>query len=333
MQYLDPNRISVNQYVEGVTGSDLSMLAQAISLIESSRAGDNALKIQVLEEILPKTGKALKVGITGAPGVGKSTFIEALGLLLINLGYKLAILTVDPSSQRSRGSILGDKTRMEKLSRSTKVFIRPSAAGSSLGGVAHHTRESILLLESAGYDIILVETVGVGQSETQVRNMVDYFLLLMIPGAGDELQGLKKGIIEMSDGLVITQADGENLNRARQTQVTYRNALHYLSPTTNHWQPQVFTCSALENTGIEQIWNNIEEYRNQMDVSGYLEQQRQNQRIVWLDECLKSAVTRYFQQTKQGAGDFGSLKKQVLNGEMLPNKAAEIVLNKLSKRS
>ncbi|GJM30915.1 MAG: ATPase/protein kinase [Cyclobacteriaceae bacterium] len=329
MQYLDPNRVSADQYINGVLEGDLVMLARALSLIESSRIADTSLKLRVLEGILPKTGNALRVGITGAPGVGKSTFIEELGLMLVEKGYKLAILTIDPSSQRSRGSILGDKTRMDKLSKSDSAFIRPTAAGSSLGGVAQHTRESILLCEAAGYNVVFVETVGVGQSEIQVRNIVDYFLLLMISGAGDELQGLKKGVMEMADGLAITKVDGENIHKAKLTQTTFQNALQYLVPASSEWQPKVFTCSAFNKTGIEDIWDNVEQYFQQMKDNGYLEHQRQNQRLIWLDDCMRSEITRHFQQINKDEGSFERLKGQVQKGTILPNRAVVQIIEQL----
>ncbi len=303
-------------------------LAKALSLMESSRSIDEPLKTTVLEGILHKTGNSFKIGITGAPGVGKSTFIEALGLMLAGKGYKLAVLTIDPSSRRSGGSILGDKTRMEKLANTPGTFIRPSASGNNLGGLALHTRESILLCEAAGYDIILVETVGVGQSEVQVRDLVDYCLLLLISGAGDELQGLKKGIVEMADGLVINKADGDNLQEAKLTQASFQNALHYLLPGQNQWQPKVFTCSSLLKVGLEDIWSNIELYRQQMQTSGYLDELRKEQRAIWMDDCIGLTIKRQL-NLNEHEDLIGQLKAQVKEGTLLPNKAAEVILEKL----
>ena len=321
--------MSADDYIDGVLSGNKVFLSKALSLAESTLQSDMELKQAVLEGVLPKTGQAIRLGITGAPGVGKSTFIEALGLLLLKMGYQPAVLTVDPSSQRSQGSILGDKTRMEQLSRSEKAFIRPSAAGKSLGGVAHHTRESILLCEAAGFDVVIVETVGVGQSEVEVRNMVDYFMLLLLAGAGDELQGIKKGIVEMADSLVINKADGDNLQLALQAQTVYQNALHFLNPANSEWSPPVFTCSAKNNEGIDQIWANVETYIRQMKANGYLEYQRQQQRLLWMEDCIKQAISRYLGPNKSDASDIESLRKQVKQGNLLPGKAAEIVLQQL----
>ena len=328
MQYLEPNKISADQYVQGVLEGDLVILAKALSLMESSRPVDEQLKVKVLERILPKTGNSFKIGITGAPGVGKSTFIEALGLMLSGKSYKLAVLTIDPSSRRSGGSILGDKTRMEKLANTPGTFIRPSASGNNLGGLALHTRESILLCEAAGYDIVLVETVGVGQSEVEVRDLVDYCLLLLISGAGDELQGLKKGIVELADGLAINKADGDNLQEARLTQTSFQNALHYLLPGQNQWQPKVFTCSSVLNTGVDDIWSDIELYRQQMQSSGYLDKMRKEQRAIWMDDCINQAIDRHLKFNENNSL-ISQLKEQVEEGSLLPNKAAEVVLEKL----
>lgn len=328
MQYLEPNKITADQYVNGVLDGNLVLLAKALSLMESSRPVDVPLKMAVLEGILHKTGSSFKIGITGAPGVGKSTFIEALGLILAGKGYKLAVLTIDPSSKRSGGSILGDKTRMEKLASTPGTFIRPSASGSNLGGLALHTRESILLCEAAGYDIILVETVGVGQSEVQVRDLVDYCLLLLISGAGDELQGLKKGIVEVADGLAINKADGDNFQETKLTQAAFQNALHYLLPGQNRWQPKVFTCSSLQKTGLEDIWKDIELYRQQMQTSGYLDELREQQRLIWMDDCIGLAIKRRLNLNEQ-EGLIKQLKEKVKDGTLLPDKAAEVVIEKL----
>jgi LAO/AO transport system kinase len=330
MQYFGENRISADQFVEGILSGDKVHLSKALSLVESSRDSDLSLKLSVLEGIFHKSGNAIRIGITGAPGVGKSTFIEALGSLLLSRGLKLAVLTIDPTSQRSHGSILGDKTRMAQLSKSENAFIRPSAAGRNLGGVAHHTRESILICEAAGFEVVIVETVGVGQSEIEVRKMVDFFLLLLIPGAGDELQGIKKGIVEIADCLAINKADGENLSKARQAQATYQNALHFLTPVNSKWEPKVFTCSALENQGLEQIWSNVESYLEQMKANGNLEQQRAQQRISWMEDCIRQAISRQLRLSEEQAGGFEQLKNEVEAGKILPNTAAELVMQKLA---
>ena len=329
MQYFGANRISADQFIEGILSGDKVHLSKALSLVESSRDTDLSLKLSVLEGIFHKYGNSIRIGITGAPGVGKSTFIEALGLLLLSLGKKVAVLTIDPTSQRSQGSILGDKTRMAQLSKSEYAFIRPSAAGRSLGGVAHHTRESILICEAAGFDVVIVETVGVGQSEIEVRNMVDFFLLLLMPGAGDELQGIKKGIVEMADSLVINKADGEYQTKAQQAQSTYQNALHFLTPVKSEWEPKVFTCSALENRGLEQIWSDVESFMNQMETNGYLEQQRAQQLISWMEDCIKLAISRQLKRSGPLTGGYEQLKNEVEAGKILPNRAAELILQNL----
>jgi LAO/AO transport system kinase len=329
MQYFEENRISAEQYANGILAGNKVYLSKALSLVESSRESDLPLKHEVLTRLLSASGKSIRIGITGAPGVGKSTFIEALGLQLLAHGHRLAILTIDPSSQRSQGSILGDKTRMEQLSKSEHAFIRPSAAGSSLGGVAHHTRESILICEAAGFDVVIVETVGVGQSEIQVRNMVDFFLLLLIPGAGDELQGIKKGIVEMADALVINKADEENQLKAKQAQVIYQNALHFLTPASSQWEPQVFTCSALNKQGLEQIWANVESFKEQMLANGYLEHQRAQQRLIWMEDCIKTAIARQLKPGEEHADELEMLRNEVEAGKLLPNSAAEMVLQRL----
>ena len=247
-------KLTLEQYTNGIVQGNRVVLGQAITLIESSLADDQILAGQLLEAILNKTGNAIRIGITGVPGVGKSTLIEALGNHIITLGKKIAVLTVDPSSQLTKGSILGDKTRMEDLSKNPMAFIRPSASGSVLGGVANKTREVMLLCEASGYDVIIIETVGVGQSEVEVKSMTDFFLLLMLAGAGDELQGIKKGIMEMADGLAITKADGDNIQQATAAQSEYQHALHLYPTPASGWNPNVLTCSALTGTGIDEIW-------------------------------------------------------------------------------
>lgn len=284
-------RLSVEQYEHGIIAGDRIILAKAITLIESNREEDTALASQVLERIMHRSGNSIRIGITGVPGVGKSSFIETFGEVVIGMGKKLAVLTVDPSSQVTKGSILGDKTRMERLSKNPMAFIRPSASGNTLGGVAHATREALMLCEAAGFDVILIETVGVGQSETTVKSMVDFFLLLMLAGAGDELQGIKKGIIEMADALVITKADGDNVKRATEAQAEYQHALHVLAPLQSGWMPKVLTCSAHEHRGIEEIWKLIIHYTEQMQASGFLAENRKQQMLHWFatyfDELLK----------------------------------------------
>ncbi|MBL0742360.1 methylmalonyl Co-A mutase-associated GTPase MeaB [Chryseolinea lacunae] len=277
-------------YTEGILAGNRVVLGQAITLIESTRPDDQALSAQLLSAIGPNTGGAIRVGITGVPGVGKSTFIEALGLSLAEQQKKIAVLTVDPSSPLTRGSILGDKTRMEELSKHPNGFIRPSASGNALGGVAHKTREAMLLCEAAGFDVIIIETVGVGQSEVAVKNMVDFFLLLMLAGAGDELQGIKKGIMEMADAIVITKAEGDNFSRAQEARADYQHALHLFPPPASGWTPRVLTSSALTGEGIEATWKLIEEHHHQTTTSGHLDLNRKHQNVAWFQEYFKDVL-------------------------------------------
>lgn len=287
--------LTVEEYVAGVRGGDRSILARAITLIESNAPAHIALAQEVLRELLPYTGGSLRVGITGVPGVGKSTFIEALGTMLCDRGHRVAVLAVDPSSSISRGSILGDKTRMERLARHPNAYIRPSPTGGSLGGVARKSRETLLVCEAAGFDIILVETVGVGQSEVAVRGMVDFFLLLMLAGAGDELQGIKKGIIELADALLITKADGDNRTRALAAQAEYTHALRYLTPATEGWRPRAYICSAQTGEGIAEIWGEIERFRDQTTASGVFAARRREQARDWVYTMIEDHLrSRFF---------------------------------------
>jgi LAO/AO transport system kinase len=287
--------LTVEEYVTGVRSGDRSILARAITLIESNAPAHISLAQEVLRELLPYTGGALRVGITGVPGVGKSTFIEALGTMLCDRGHRVAVLAVDPSSSISRGSILGDKTRMERLARHPNAYIRPSPTGGSLGGVARKSRETLLVCEAAGFDIILVETVGVGQSEIAVRGMVDFFLLLMLAGAGDELQGIKKGIIELADALLITKADGDNRTRALAAQAEYTHALRYLTPATEGWRPRAYICSAQTGEGIAEIWREIERFRDETTASGVFAARRRDQARDWVYTLIEDHLrTRFF---------------------------------------
>jgi LAO/AO transport system kinase len=287
--------LTVEEYVAGVRSGDRSILARAITLIESNAPAHISLAQEVLRELLPYTGGALRVGITGVPGVGKSTFIEALGTMLCDCGHRVAVLAVDPSSSISRGSILGDKTRMERLARHPNAYIRPSPTGGSLGGVARKSRETLLVCEAAGFDIILVETVGVGQSEIAVRGMVDFFLLLMLAGAGDELQGIKKGIIELADALLITKADGDNRTRALAAQAEYTHALRYLTPATEGWRPRAYICSAQTGEGIAEIWREIERFRDETTASGVFAARRRDQARDWVYTLIEDHLrTRFF---------------------------------------
>ena len=287
------SRLSPNQYFEGIMDGDRMILSRAITLVESTLRSDQVLADELIEMILPHTGKSRRIGITGVPGVGKSTFIESFGQLLIRNEERIAILTIDPTSSKSHGSILGDKTRMEELTRHDQVYIRPTAAGNALGGVANATREAMLICEAAGYSTIIIETVGVGQSETTVRNMVDFFLLLMLAGAGDELQGIKKGIMEMADAIAITKADGQNVKEADKAKKAYENALHLFPPNENGWICEVITTSALKNSGFNKTLEIIEAYFNHMQHTGELEQLRSRQRVQWLNDLIQ-----YLQMTK-----------------------------------
>ncbi len=288
---------STDDLVNGLLSGNRILLSKAITLIESSLQEDQVQAGELLNAITPKIGKSIRVGITGVPGVGKSTFIESLGTLITSKGYKLAVLTIDPTSQRSKGSILGDKTRMEELAKNPNAFIRPSASGGALGGVASRTRESIMLCEAAGFNFIIVETVGVGQSEVAVKNMVDFFLLLMLAGAGDELQGIKKGIMEMADGLVINKADGDNIKNAIRAKSEYQQALHLFPPTDSGWVVPVLTCSSILNTGTGEVLEMILKYHSDTKKSGFFEQQRSDQAKSWMheyfDHLLKMDLIKY----------------------------------------
>jgi LAO/AO transport system kinase len=281
---LNTSRLRPEEYKNGILAGDRLVLARAITLIESVLPGDISLAGEVLDAILPHTGKSLRIGITGAPGVGKSTFIEAFGKILIGGGKKVAVLTIDPTSPVTGGSILGDKTRMHRLAKDPDAFIRPSPSGHTLGGVSNQTREAILLCEAAGFDTIIVETVGTGQSEIAIKSMVDFFLLLMQPGSGDELQGIKKGIVEMADAIAVTKADGENLDKARATQSDFQQAQHLQQPQPSGWMTKVVMCSAIELTGLAAIGNLIEEHKSKLSASGHFEANRKRQHTAWFRE-------------------------------------------------
>nr|WP_321467500.1 methylmalonyl Co-A mutase-associated GTPase MeaB [uncultured Desulfobulbus sp.] len=287
-------QLTAQEFADGVRRGERAVLGRAITLVESNAAHHVEKAQEVLKILLPFTGNSIRVGITGVPGVGKSTFIESFGCHLIEQGHKVAVLAVDPSSSISGGSILGDKTRMERLSRDERCFIRPSPAGTTLGGVARKTRETMLVCEAAGFDVILIETVGVGQSETTVRSMVDFFLLLMLAGAGDELQGIKKGIMELADALVINKADGKNKLFAETARAEYERAMHYLQPSTEGWTSHAFTCSAMTNEGIDNIWKVIGKYREITNKSGVFERHRKEQNIKWVHDMVDDHLRSLF---------------------------------------
>ena len=311
-------------YIDGLRAGDRLVLSRAITLVESQLTADQALAQAVLEGVLPYLPQtSVRVGITGVPGVGKSTFIEAFGTHLTSLGKQLAVLAIDPTSQRSGGSILGDKTRMESLSMNPLAYIRPSPAGDSLGGVAHRTRETMLLCEAAGFDLILIETVGVGQSETLVHGMVDFFLLLMLAGAGDELQGMKRGIMELADALAITKADGDNAPAANRARLEYQNALHLFPPTSTGWQPPVTTCSAFNGMGISDLWTMIEQHQALLTASGRKLDNRQRQALDWFRTLLRQRIERQFFSQAGILDQLQATERQVIAGEILPTQAVQ----------
>lgn len=280
-------RLEAHVYTEGILAKDRVVLSQAITLVESRLASDNLLAEEVINRIIPHTGNSLRIGITGVPGVGKSTFIETFGKFLTSRGKRLAVLTIDPSSQRTKGSILGDKTRMELLANDPNAYIRPSASGNTLGGIHSKTRETMLLCEAAGFDVIIIETVGVGQSETSVKGIVDFFLLLMLANAGDELQGIKRGIMEMADAIAINKADGDNIPGSKMAARAYQNALHMFPPNSNEWVPKVLTCSAVKSAGMEEIWNLITDFEALTKSNGWFRKNRQSQNLSWMEETIK----------------------------------------------
>ncbi len=287
-------RAPVEELLEGVTGGDRGALSRAITLAESRRPDDQAQAQELIAAVLPKTGNAQRVGITGVPGAGKSTAIESLGLMLIEGGHRVAVLVIDPSSSRTGGSILGDKTRMQGLSMNQDAFIRPSPAGGVLGGVARKTREAMLLCEAAGYDVILVESVGVGQSEAELAELVDSLCLLLVPGAGDELQGIKRGIMELADLIVVNKADGDRIPMAKRARGDYRQALRMLPPSTPGWETPVLIASATEKTGLTELWQTIEEHRALLEESGLLQERRLRQQLRWLNSMIEEAVLTEF---------------------------------------
>lgn len=289
-------RLSTDQYINGIREGNRFILSRAITLIESRLPADREQADAIIQTLLPESGKSIRIGITGVPGVGKSTFIEQFGTLVTSYGKKLAVLAIDPSSPVTGGSIMGDKTRMEQLSHNPLAYIRPSPSGTSLGGVSRKTRETMLLCEAAGFEVIFVETVGVGQSETAVHSMTDFFLLLMLAGAGDELQGIKKGIMEMADAVTINKADGDNIRRAKIAQAEYRNALHFFPPKPYGWQPKVLTCSALEGSGLEDIWQMIQDYHSLTQSNGWWERKRMQQQEAWLRELITEQLLENFYQ-------------------------------------
>jgi LAO/AO transport system kinase len=318
--------LTADEHVAGVLAGDRTILARTITLVESNLAAHAAVAREVVRRVLPKAGRSIRIGITGVPGVGKSTFIEAFGTMLCDQGHRVAVLAVDPSSSVSRGSILGDKTRMEKLSHHPNAFIRPSPTGGTLGGVTRRSRETIVLCEAAGFDVVLVETVGVGQSEVAVRSMVDFFLLLMLSGAGDELQGIKKGVIELADALVVNKADGDNERRAALAAREYSRALHYLAPATPEWTTEAHTCSALTGAGIPELWALVERFRASGEQNGTFRERRERQRLEWTFAMVEQFLVDSFHRTPRVAEVLPEVRREVAEGRLTASMAAEKLL-------
>lgn len=321
-KHLDSNGVPVNTAARLAAG-DRRALARAITLVESTRSEDQAAAERLLTELLPRTGRAIRIGISGAPGVGKSTFIESFGRHLTGLGKRVAVFAIDPSSRRSGGSILGDKTRMEQLSRDPNAYIRPSPAGTTLGGVARRTRESMLLAEAAGFDVVVVETVGVGQSETAVADMTDFFLVLMLPGAGDELQGLKKGVVEIADMIAVNKADGDNVARAKAAAAEYRAALHILQAPAATWTPPVVTYSALTGEGIAGLWEAILDHRAKLTKSGEFAAKRSAQQVRWLRDMLQERLFARLRGEAKVKSRVNKIEAAVAAGRLSPMVAVE----------
>lgn len=320
------SRLTVDDYVEGILENKRAVLGRAITLIESNSPAHYATAREVLRRVAPHSGKSVRIGITGVPGAGKSTLIEALGCYLADMGHKVAVLAVDPSSTVTGGSILGDKTRMEKLSRRPECFIRPSPSGGALGGVTRKSRETTILCEAAGYDVILVETVGVGQNEVTVRSMVDFFLLVMISGAGDELQGIKKGVIEIADALMVNKADGENIARAEAARVEYSLALKYLQPATKGWVTNSHKCSAITGDGVPELWTMIEKFMAVTKESGEFIKRREEQTISWVYTMVEDFIRQSFYNNPLVKDKKDGIREGVLGGSMLPTEAAADLL-------
>jgi LAO/AO transport system kinase len=323
--------LTIPEYREGLTAGDRVILSKAITLVESNLPNDQFMAGQLIDDIISKTGNSIRIGITGAPGVGKSTFIEAFGNTLTEEGKKIAILTIDPSSQLTKGSILGDKTRMESLSKNPNAYIRPTASGNVLGGTGGNTREAMLLCEAAGFDIIIIETVGVGQSEVNVRNMVDFFLLLMLAGAGDELQGIKKGIMEMADAIVITKADEDNIQNATKAQADFQHALHLFASKSSGWNPTVATCSALTNKGISEVWKLVLKFKNKTETSGFFERQRNEQNVQWFNAYFQQLLLNDFQRNESLQHNLKTLSRSVREQMISPYAAAKQLLTDYHK--
>jgi len=325
--YKRKNRLSANEYIDGILKGDRVLLSRAITIVESNLESDKELAKEIIKAILPNSGKSIRIGITGVPGVGKSTFIESFGKYLVTQGKRVAILSIDPSSQRSKGSILGDKTRMEELANMEEAYIRPSASGDTLGGVANKTGETMLLCEAAGYDVILIETVGVGQSETAVHGMTDFFLLLMLAGAGDELQGIKKGIMEMADMVVINKADGDNIRMSEMAKLQYQNALHIFPLAESGWSPVVSTASAIKDLGIDNVWDEVIKYKTLVDENGYFLKNRNHQQIQWMYNNINEELKQMFYGSENISNQLSGLEKDIVSSKISPVEASQKIID------
>jgi len=319
----------VESYVRGVRDGNRRLLAKSITLIESALPDHQEMARQIVDALLPYTGQAIRVGITGVPGVGKSTFIESFGMMLLDKGHRVGVLAVDPSSSKSGGSVMADKTRMERLCLDSRAFIRPSPAGGTLGGVARKTRETMLVCEAAGFDVMIIETVGVGQSETAVASMVDFFLVLMLAGAGDELQGIKKGVLELADAVAINKADGDNVERAKKARSEYAGALNLIQPASPNWKPPVLTCSALEMTGLDDIWRTILSHRKKKTASGELADMRRGQALDWMWSLIRDGLTERFHRHSEVRARLERISREVEAGALAPTLAAAELLSVL----
>ncbi len=323
----------LDYYVQGVTSQNRLVMAKTITLIESTLPAHQETARAVMDALLPHTGKAVRLGITGVPGAGKSTFIESFGMMLTQKGLRVAVLAVDPSSPRTGGSILADKTRMEKLSVNEQAFIRPSPSSGTLGGVARKTRETMMICEAAGYDVIMVETVGVGQSEVAVASMVDFFLVLMIAGAGDELQGIKKGVLELADAITVNKADGDNIDRAKMARQQYSTAMHLLSPPSPDWSTPVMMCSSLTGTGLAEIWDMVLKHRKVMEEKGELERKRHEQSRLWMWALVKEGMEEWFYKNAQVVNLLPLIEKEVVGGRITATSGAARILSFLQNYS
>ncbi|HRW34313.1 MAG TPA: methylmalonyl Co-A mutase-associated GTPase MeaB [Thermotogota bacterium] len=326
-------KLDLNDYFKGVLECDRTIMARAITLVESHSSKHRETAEELIKKILPHAGNSVRIGITGVPGAGKSTFIETLGNHLCDRGHKVAVLAVDPSSSLTKGSILGDKTRMEKLSTRPEAFIRPSPSGGVLGGVARKSRETMIICEAAGFDVILVETVGVGQSEITVRSMVDFFLLLTITGAGDELQGMKKGIMELADAILINKADGENIKKAQTTQSEFNRILHYLQPATVGWPTKAYTCSSLSGVGIPEIWDVIQQFLKHTKDNGFFIERRHSQAIEWMNAMIEEYLKRIFHENKAVEAVYHVVRESVKRGDITPATGAQKLINAFESNS